>query len=588
MTENFHVWAPIAEEGVDLILDGGRHPMTSTPGGWWVSDQKAQPGARYAFSVDGGEPRPDPRSLAQPDGPHAASAVVDRAAHVWGDAGWPGVDLERTVIYELHIGTFTPEGTFEAAAQHLDHLVDLGITMVEVMPVAAFPGERGWGYDGVNLFATHGSYGGLSGFQAFVDACHQRGLAVCLDVVYNHLGPDGNYLAEFAPYFTDRHHTPWGWAVNLDGPGSDEVRRYLLDNAAMWFRDVHLDALRLDAVHALIDDRAVHFLEELAAETDSLAGELGRPLHLIAESDRNDPATVTRRDVAGGGGLGLHAQWVDDVHHTLHVLLTGETQGYYADFADPAAVSKALGVTPFFHDGTQSTFRGRVHGRPIDPAQTPGHRFVASLQTHDQVGNRAVGERLSQLVSPGRLAAGAALLLTAPYIPMLFMGEEWAASTPWQYFTDHQDADLAVAVSQGRQHEFAEHGWGDKVPDPQDPSTAQASTLRWDEVGEPGHRRMLEWYRLLLKLRYLEPDLREGSLGQASVHRESDVIWVRRGGFRLVVNLGTESYEESAAGATMEAGWDAEIDEDDDILRLGPDGTALLRLPIADQGSRRG
>lgn len=574
-TVSYRVWAPRAERGVDLVLDEERYPMHRQSDGWWVSDRTPRPGERYAYSVDGGEPRADPRSLSQPDGPHEPSAVVDLWAHEWGDASWPGTTLDSTVVYEMHVGTFTAEGTFAAAAEHLDHLVDLGVTTIEVMPVAAFPGERGWGYDGVNLYAVHETYGGVLGLQTFVDACHQRGLAVCLDVVYNHLGPDGNYLHEFGPYFTDRHHTPWGWAVNLDGPDSEEVRAYLRDNATLWFRDVHLDALRLDAVHALIDDRATHFLEELAAHTDALAAELGRPLHLIAESDRNDPATVSERRVGGTGGQGLHAQWADDVHHALHVLLTGETQGYYGDFADPDAIAKTLARTPFFHDGTWSSFRGRPHGRPIDPDGTPGYRFVAALQTHDQVGNRATGDRLSQLVSPGRLAAGAALLLTGPYVPMLFMGEEWGASTPWQYFTDHQDPELAAAVSRGRQAEFAEHGWGDTVPDPQDPATARTSTLDWSEVDDPQHARLLEWYRALLRLRHGNRDLRDPTLGADDVHRDGDIVRVTRGGFRLVVNLGDESLTEQAPGASLVAGWDADLAED--VLTIDPDGTALLR-----------
>lgn len=575
----YRVWAPRARDQVDLVLGAERHPMQPEARGWWVSDHAVVTGERYAYAIDGGEPRADPRSLSQPDGPHGASEVVDLAAHTWGDAAWPGVTLDRAVIYELHVGTFTPEGTFAAAADRLDHLVALGITMVEVMPIAAFPGERGWGYDGVNLFAAHEAYGGIGGLQAFVDACHQRGIGVCLDVVYNHLGPDGNYLAEFGPYFTDRYHTPWGWAVNLDGAESDEVRRYLLDNATLWFREAHVDALRLDAVHALIDERAVHFLEELSAETDALSVELGRPLQLIAESDRNDPATVSERRDGGLGGLGLHAQWVDDVHHSLHVLLTEETQGYYADFVDETAIGKTLGRTPFFHDGTWSSFRARRHGRAIEPSETPGYRFVAALQTHDQVGNRARGERLSQLVPAGRLAAGAALLLTGPYVPMLFMGEEWGASTPWQYFTDHQDPELAAAVSKGRRAEFAAHGWSDEVPDPQDPATARTSTLCWDEVGTADHGRLLDWYRALIRLRHENPDLRDHTLGRETAWRDGDTVRVTRGSFRLVVNLGDEPVEEPAGGADLAAAWSAAVDEDD-VVRIEPDGTALLRAPL--------
>ena len=332
------------------------------------------------------------------------------------------------------------------------------------MPLASFPGRHGWGYDGVGLYAVHEPYGGPFAFRRFVDACHERGLGVCLDVVYNHLGPSGNHLREFGPYFTDRYGTPWGEAVNLDGPGSDEVRRFMIDNALMWLRDFHVDALRLDAVHALFDERAITLLEELTAEADALSAQLGRPLTLIAESDRNDPLTVTPRD---RNGTGFHGQWADDVHHALHVALTGETQGYYADFATPGALTKVLeGI--FLHDGCWSAFRERTHGAPIDRSSLPGSRFVVSLQTHDQVGNRAIGDRLSAELPPGRLACGAALLLTSAGTPMLFMGEEWGASTPWMYFTDHTDPAIADAVRQGRREEFGGHGWAlDDVPDPQ-------------------------------------------------------------------------------------------------------------------------
>ncbi|WP_431843515.1 malto-oligosyltrehalose trehalohydrolase [Calidifontibacter indicus] len=574
-THTFRVWAPAAEQTVTLCLGDDALPMTRTDDDWWQLEAPAEPGDRYAFRVDDGEERPDPRSLSQPDGPDARSALVDLAAHKWSDDDWRGVPLAAAVIYELHIGTFTEEGTLDSAIERLDDLADLGVTLVELMPVATFPGTRGWGYDGVDLFAVHEAYGGAAALQRFVDAAHARGLGVCLDVVYNHLGPSGNYLPVFGPYFTDAHHTPWGWAVNLDGPSSDEVRRYLIDNALMWFRDFHLDALRLDAVHALIDDRAVHFLEQLAAQTDSLSEVLDRPLLLIAESDRNDPKTVTDRGVGGTGGLGLHTQWADDVHHTWHVLLTGETQGYYADFADPEAITK-IARTPFFHDGTWSSFRGREHGRPVDGDTTPGDRFVVSLQTHDQVGNRATGDRLSHLVSPGRLAIGAALMLTSPYTPMLFMGEEWGASTKWAYFTDHTDPALALAVSKGRRAEFAEHGWGDEVPDPQAASTMADSVLRWEERDEPVHAALLAWYRELIRLRRAVPDLREPSLTSGRAERDGDLLTVHRGAHRVVANLGTEPtrvesglHIVAAFEASMDAGG-AVVVEPDGVVVLGP------------------
>ncbi len=433
----FSVWAPRAASSVTLHLGDGRHAMNPASDGWWHVEQDASPGDRYQFALDDGEPRTDPRALSLPTGPEGPAAVVDLQQLAVKTVPWRGVYLPGAVLYELHVGTFTADGTLDGAIERLDHLVELGVDVVEVMPLATFPGGNGWGYDGVGLYAVHEPYGGPLAFRRFVDACHARGLGVVLDVVYNHLGPSGNHLEEFGPYFTDRYGTPWGAALNLDDASSDEVRRFVIDNAILWLRDFHVDGLRLDAVHALYDDRAVTLLEELSAEVNALSVRLGRALWLIAESDRNDPLTVTSREA---GGLGLNAQWADDVHHALHVLLTGETQGYYGDFAAPGALTKVLeGI--FLHDGTYSTFRQRTHGRRVDRATLPGSRFVVSPQTHDQVGNRALGDRLSAQLSPGLLACGAALLLTSAGTPMLFMGEEWGASTPWQYFTDHTDAD---------------------------------------------------------------------------------------------------------------------------------------------------
>ena len=372
------------------------------------------------------------------------------------------------------------------------------------------------------------------------------GLGVCLDVVYNHLGPDGNYLGEFGPYFTDKHPTPWGLSLNLDGPGSDEVRRWVLDNARQWLRDFHVDGLRLDAVHELHDESAVHILEEMAREVDELSSRTGRTRWLVAESDRNDPGTVTPRgDGAAVGGLGVHGQWADDVHHALHVALTGETQGYYADFADPGALSKVMG-TPFFHDGTWSSLRGRRHGRPVDTGHTPGWRFVAALQTHDQVGNRAQGDRLSGGLldlEPGLLACGAAILLTSPCTPMLFMGEEWGARTPWQFFTDHTDPAIARATRDGRRAEFASHGWsGDEVPDPQDPETYLRSRLDWSEPEREPHARLLAWYRDLLALRRAHDDLRDPRLDRVEVTWEGGRLRMVRGRHLVLANLSGETW----------------------------------------------
>jgi len=575
----FTVWAPRAAS-VDLLLPESRLPMARGEEGHWHAAVEVDPETAYAFSLDGGEPRPDPRGLRLPDGPHGWSRLFDPGEFAWSDTRWAGIELEGTVIYELHVGTFTPEGTLDAAASRLDHLVHLGVSMVELMPLAPFPGSRGWGYDGVAPYAVHEVYGGPAALQRFVDAAHARGLAVCLDVVYNHLGPDGNYLGEFGPYLTDHHQTPWGSALNLDAADSEPVRRWVLDNVRQWFRDFHVDALRLDAVHELPDDRAVHILEEMSREVDELSVSEGRRMWLIAESDRNDPRTVTPRGRGDAvGGLGLHAQWADDVHHALHVALTGETQGYYADFADPEALAKTM-RTPFFHDGTWSSFRGRRHGRPVDAASVPGWRFVASLQTHDQVGNRATGDRISATVPAGLLACGAALLLTSPWTPMLFMGEEWGASTPWQYFTDHTDPDLGEAVRQGRRSEFASHGWDrDEVPDPQDEATFETSKLDWSELSREEHARLLRWYRDLIRLRRERRDLRDPHLDQVHVRhdREQGLLVVQRGEHQVLVNLSGRPVEAEAYGKVL-LSWEPGAEMGEGVVEV-PARSAVVVAP---------
>ena len=531
----YEVWAPDAAN-VEVEAGGRRHAMTPSPArrGWWTAEAE---GEDYGFVVDGAGPFPDPRSPWQPDGVHGLSRAYDHAAFAWTDAAWHGRPLAGGVLYELHVGTFTPEGTFDAAVGRLDHLVELGVDAVELMPVAAFPGRHGWGYDGVGLWAVHDPYGGPDGLKRFVDACHGRGLGVLLDVVYNHLGPSGNYLGEYGPYFTDAHRTPWGPAVNLDRAGSDEVRAFIVDNALMWLRDYHLDGLRLDAVHALSDERALHILEELTVAVDGLRAATGRELFVVAESDLGDPRLVTAREA---GGYGLDAQWNDDFHHALHAALTGERQGYYCDFGSMEALAKTLRGA-FFHDGTWSTFRGRSHGRPVDRLRTPGHRFAGFLQNHDQVGNRATGDRISATLSPGLLKVGAGLLLASPFTPMLFMGEEWGATTPWRFFTDHQEPELARAVSEGRRREFATHGWASEdVPDPQDLETYRRSVLDWSEPSRPEHRELLEWYRDLIGLRRSCPELTDPRLTEVTVEHDESWIVLYRGPVRVAANLGTD------------------------------------------------
>ena len=504
------VWAPAAQT-VELYLPGQDRlvGMIPVPGGWWTAPFDLEPGTDYAFRVDGSPNRPDPRSALQPDGVHGPSRTVDPDTWRWTDQNWAGKDLRGSVIYELHVGTFTPEGTLDAAVSRLGHLVDLGVDIVELMPLAAFPGKAGWGYDGVGLWAVHEAYGGPDALARFVDAAHNAGIGVCLDVVYNHLGPSGNYLSVFGPYFTPAHHTPWGEAVNYDHDGSQQVRAFVIDSALRWMRDFHIDALRLDAIHEIKDDAAAaatpqrHVLAELSDAVAALSIELGRPLSLVAEADLNDVGVITptsEEPPAKVPSLGMTAQWADDVHHALHVRLTGEDQGYYGDFAEVGAWAKAYGRA-FLHNGTWSTFRERNWGAPV-PEDTDPRRFVVFGSDHDQVGNRAVGDRPSVILDDAALAATAALVLLSPYTPMLFMGEEWGTRTPFQFFTDHEEDDLARSVSEGRVREFAGFGWdADEIPDPQAAATVEASRLRWSELDEAEHARVLAWYQALTTLR---------------------------------------------------------------------------------------
>jgi maltooligosyltrehalose trehalohydrolase len=499
--------------------------------------------------------------------------VVDHDAWEWDDEEWRGFHLPSAVLYELHPGTFTPAGTLDGAIERLDHLAGLGVSAVSLLPVNAFPGRHGWGYDGVGLYAVHEPYGGPDALKRFVGACHRRGLGVVLDVVYNHLGPSGNYLADFGPYFTDRYATPWGAAPNLDGAGSDEVRRFFLDNAVMWLRDYHIDGLRLDAVHAIVDTSAVHILEALAAETEALAGTLGRPLWLIPESDLNDPRLLWSRE---RGGYGLHAQWSDDFHHALHAALTGETAGYYADFGAVRHIARAL-TRAYVYDGRRSTHRKRRHGRPATGLS--GHRFLGYLQNHDQVGNRAVGDRIHTLAGLEGQKVGAALVLLSPFVPMIFQGEEWAASTPFQYFTDHSDPELGRAVREGRRDEFAAFGWSpEEVPDPQAQATWLRSRLDWRERDTPGHGDMLEWYRSLIRLRKERPELRDGALERVRVSADDErrTLVVRRGEVVIAANLGDEpaSLAEARDGSVLLASFTAPGEEP--AGRLPPRSVLIL------------
>lgn len=596
MTAPLRVWAPRASR-VDLVLPATvtTEPMTADADGWWRAPHPVPPGTDHAFSLDGGPPRPDPRSPWQPSGVHGPSRTFDATAHPWSDGTWSGRDVLGAVTYELHVGTFTPAGTLDAAAERLDHLVDLGVDVVELMPLAAFGGRHGWGYDGVALWAVHEPYGGPAALQRFVDAAHARGLGVCLDVVDNHLGPSGNYLAEFGPYFTDRHHTPWGAAVNLDGDGAAEVRAFVIDKALRWLRDFHVDALRLDAVHALADDSPRHLLAELSDAVAVLAEQAGRPLSLVAESDANDPRTVTPTGKAfqGRPGLGMTGQWADDVHHALHTLVTGERQGYYVDFGAPETLAKAL-TEVFVHDGGWSTFRGRPWGAPVPP-DVDGRRFVVCSQNHDQVGNRALGDRPSRVLSPGALAVSAAVVLLGPFTPLLFMGEEWGATTPFQYFSDHEEPELAEAVSRGRAQEFGGHGWAElygadvEVPDPQARSTFEASRLDWAETRSDAGQRMLELYQELIRLRHTEPAIASGDRSATAVRVEDGAVVLTRGavegGGRIDVVL---ALSEGPVSVPVEHGGDPPRLVLDSAVLLGGDPAGLESRPGATTVTVRG
>jgi len=452
-------------------------------------------GAEYYYEPDGGERRPDPVSRFQPRGVHEASQVVDPDAFEWSDRNWKGLALRDYVIYELHTGTFTPQGSFDGVARRLGYLRDVGITAIELMPVASFAGARNWGYDGVNLYAPHAAYGGPDGLRRLVDACHRASLAVVLDVVYNHLGPEGNYLSEYAPYFTDRYRTPWGAAINFDGPQSDGVRRFFIDNALHWLTEYHIDALRLDAIHGIFDFGAPHILRELADAFHQQARALGREAWLIAESDLNDTRVINRAEI---GGYGLDAQWNDDFHHSLHALLTRRRHGYFADFGTLGDLGTAM-TEGFVYNGRRSQYRQRRHGG--SSAANPGWQFVVFNQNHDQVANAEAGSRLSALLTLEQQKLASLILMCAPGLPMLFMGEEFGASSPFDYFTSFEDPVLAAAVSAGRRREYEAFFRGRSFPDPQAPGTFERAHLDWSEPAKSPHRELFAFNRALLALR---------------------------------------------------------------------------------------
>jgi maltooligosyltrehalose trehalohydrolase len=494
----FSVWAPerekvalhilgIRDRFVAMNKDGcGYHQAV-------VND--IEPRSRYFYRLDGSQEYPDPASRYQPNGVHQASEIFDVAAFQWTDANWKAPSLEQSIFYELHVGTYSAEGSLDGVRSHLSELADLGITTIELMPLAQFPGSRNWGYDGVYPYAVQNSYGGPLALQRLVDAAHAQGLAVALDVVYNHLGPEGNYLGQFGPYFSDRYRTPWGEAINFDGPQSDPVRRFFIENALFWFEHFHIDVLRLDAIHGIFDFGALHILAELETQVELASKRLGRELRLVAESDLNDARVLLP---AENGGYGLPAQWNDDFHHSLHTLLTREAKGYYADFGSVAHLAAVLRDGWFYH-GQYSKARRRRHGNSA--AGIPCSHFVVFSQNHDQVGNRALGDRLSTLVDfeAQKLAAG--LTLLSPFVPLLFMGEEYGEPSPFLYFTSHGDHDLIEAVRRGRSQEFSEFGWNGAIPDPQDETTFTNSRLQHRLRDSEPHRTLLRFYRELIRFR---------------------------------------------------------------------------------------
>jgi len=533
MIEQYRVWAPKPER-VRVVVDGTEYPLTRGDDAWWSTDAVAPVvGARYGFRIDDDDVLPDPRTLSQPDGVHGTSEVVDLGAFRWTDEGWTGRQARGAVIYEMHVGTFTPEGTLDAAADRLEYLVQLGVDLVEVLPVNAVNGTWNWGYDGVDWFAVHAPLGGPAAYQRFVDRAHALGLGVIQDVVYNHLGPSGNYLPVYGPYLLAGLGNTWGDSVNIEEP---EVRRFVLDNVRMWFDAYHVDGLRLDAVHAIRDTSRPHVLAVMAEETDAFAQHIGKPLSLIAESDLNDSIMYRPREAHG---YGLTGQWSDDFHHAVHVALTGETSGYYADFAPLSALAKVL-ERGFFHDGTWSSFRGKRHGQPVDRETAPTTALVVANQNHDQIGNRAVGDRLAAHLDDDSLVITAALTLLGPFTPMLFMGEEFAASTPWQFFTSHPEHDLGVATAEGRIAEFEQMGWDPAVvPDPQEPATFHNSKLQWAETLEGRGARILAAYRALIALRRREEAFVDWRYASNAVRFDEERRWLvlDRSDVHIVVNF---------------------------------------------------
>jgi maltooligosyltrehalose trehalohydrolase len=579
-SKGIQVWAPrAARVEVVLLPSGERVRCEKLPRGLFrAEDVRLVAGQKYALALDGGKLVPDPESADQPEGVDGPSRVVDFASFVWTDKKFKPTPLAQAILYELHVGTFTPEGTFDAIIPYLPRLHELGITHVELMPVAHFPGRRGWGYDGVCLFAPQSTYGGPSGLARLVDACHAEGLGVILDVVYNHLGPSGNYLGLFGPYFTDRYTTPWGDAFNYDGSESDEVRRFVCDNAKHWIENYHIDGLRLDAVQAIFDQSPRHLLAQLSEEVSALAERLGKDVILIGESDLNAPRFVLPRKE---GGYGLDAMWSDDFHHALHAALTRERAGYYEDFGALGGLAEAL-RHGFAFRGQYSRYRKRAHGAA--PRGIRGEQLVVYCQNHDQVGNRPRGERLAALLTPSELKLAAALTLLSPFTPLLFMGEEWGALTPFPFFVDHEALELRAAVRDGRVREFREFGWSQvPVPDPSDAQTFEAAKLDWAERETPAGQELLRFYSELLLLRRAHPSLARVDLNEVRVEFDEKERWLIlwRGSLGVVTNFGASGVEISLPAHRVVVGADAIRSSSDRRVELEARSVAVVELANA-------
>jgi maltooligosyltrehalose trehalohydrolase len=560
----FTVWAP-AREHIELCIESTPTRVVSMKkdrdGYWSLIMPGLAKNTLYRYRLDGKATRPDPASLWQPNGVHKASCIVDHRDFVWTDGEWAGADLDSMVLYELHVGTFTENGTFDDVIPRLAELKGLGITAIEIMPVAQFPGERNWGYDGVYPFAVQSSYGGPGGFKRLVNACHQSGLSVVLDVVYNHLGPEGNYLQNFGPYFTDRYQTGWGPAVNFDGPGSDQVRNYFIENAIHWLRDYHIDALRVDAVHAIFDMSAVVFLEELTSACHEYGRSVGKRIAVIAETHQNDAKIIRRREEHG---YGFDAFWSDDFHHAIHTILTGEKGGYYVDYGSREQLARCL-KDGMIYTGQFSRFRGRRHGNAA--THMPPQQFVVCSQNHDQVGNRMGGERLCHLVSFEAAKTAASLVILAPYTPLLLMGEEYAETAPFPFFVSHSDHDLIEAVRKGRREEFRTFDWTEEPPDPQDPMTFRSAKLHWNLRTNGIHQHMIRFYAELLRLRREEPALRNVSRESFLVDQgaESKVVFLVRwnGESRVLIGFNITPHRISSGHPGEGGQWRKILDSED-------------------------